>query len=81
MTADEVSDLYRRICEITIKYTFTHPVEALDVETVRAELLAVAPEAQIGVNPTPRGDFVGVVVTVDNRRVYQRMMRVQGRNL
>lgn len=75
----DVGSLYQRICSVTTKYTFTHPVEAVDVETVRGELEALLPGLAVGVNPTERGDFVGVVVTLEGRCVYQRMMIVQGR--
>jgi len=77
----EISALYAKICSITTKYTFTHPVENADVETVRDELVTLLPGCQIGVNPTERRDFVGVVVAVEGRCVYQRMLRVEGRPL
>jgi hypothetical protein len=78
MTVEEIGDLYRRICAVTTKYTFTHPVDTSDIETVRAELAALVPEARVGVNPTERGDFVGVNVSVAGKHVYSRLMIVKG---
>jgi hypothetical protein len=53
-------------------------VELADCEIVRAELAALVPEASVGVNPTERGDFVGVNVSVAGKHVYSRLMIVKG---
>ncbi len=79
MSPEAISELYGRICSVTTKYTFTHPVEDGDCETVRAELAALVPEGSVGVNPTQRGDFVGVNVSIGGSRVYSRLMIVKGR--
>lgn len=70
-----ISDLYRRICGVTTLYTFTHPVEPEDVDTVRAELAAAVPEcnvfAMLG------ADAVHFDVVLGGRRIYNRSMRIQ----
>ncbi len=38
-----ISNLYRRICGVTTRYTFTRPVEQADLDTVAAELRAAVP--------------------------------------
>lgn len=68
-----IEELYKRIAAVTTKYTFTSPVEPCDVETVQKELAAaLAGDAQVTMKLG-----VDVVVTVDGKRIYQRLMLVQ----
>lgn len=73
---DQVSDLYRRICSVTTLYTFTAPVDASDIATVRDALAAAVPECTIRVVPEYQR-CVHVELLLGERTIYQRAMIVE----
>lgn len=70
-----ISDLYRRICTVTTAYTFTRPVDAADVATVRDELAAAVPECVVTMTMDER--YVYVLITLDAQPIYGRPMIIE----
>lgn len=73
---EQISDLYRRIASVTTLYTFTRPVDAADIATVRDVLAAAVPECEIRIVPEQQR-YVHVTIYLDERAIYGRAMIVE----